>query len=316
VTLQFSVGGVLSPPTSISIAPDAGSSACVIPGYTLAQLQKLDQGGTITTGGFSITQFSITVPQLSTPEAISSISGGFSQLTAFQLSSATSTSNVSSIQSGSCTVILGTTSGGSSSTGSLTDLDAGVVTVNGPSGSGLSNLALPKSNNLYSLTNITGLPGQANFTLPAGTYTLNGAGGNDVGTFNTSLTLPIPLSVTGGLPNTVSRSSPLTINWTGGNASDSVEIIGSTSKSTGTGSNAVTSSATFICLTTAGQGTFTVPASILGQMYVTTAASPGILEVASGNYTTTFTASLKAGGSIDSGVFSSFLGVGSEPTYQ
>src|ERR1017187_2415489 len=33
VTLQFSVGGKLSAPTSISIAPDAGSSACVMPGY-------------------------------------------------------------------------------------------------------------------------------------------------------------------------------------------------------------------------------------------------------------------------------------------
>src|ERR1017187_4019048 len=31
VTLQFSVGGKLSAPTSISIAPDAGSSACVFP---------------------------------------------------------------------------------------------------------------------------------------------------------------------------------------------------------------------------------------------------------------------------------------------
>ena len=52
VTLQISVNGKLSPPTSISIAPDANSSACVIPGYTTAQLQSLDQGGTITSGGF------------------------------------------------------------------------------------------------------------------------------------------------------------------------------------------------------------------------------------------------------------------------
>ena len=56
VSLQISVNGKLSPATSISIAPDANSSACVIPGYTTSQLQKLDQGGTITAGGFSITQ--------------------------------------------------------------------------------------------------------------------------------------------------------------------------------------------------------------------------------------------------------------------
>jgi uncharacterized protein (TIGR03437 family) len=156
VTLQFSVGGVLSPPTSISIAPDAGSSACVMPGYTLTQLQKLDQGGTITIGGFSITQFSMTVPQLSAPEKFDSIAGGFSQLTGFQLSSAAQV-NMSVIQSGSCQVIHMTSSGTSASTGSSTYLDAGVVTINGPSGSSLTNLALTKTSNSYSLTNIEGL---------------------------------------------------------------------------------------------------------------------------------------------------------------
>ena len=79
------------------------------------------------------------------------------------------------------------------------------------------------------------------------------------------------------------RSTPLTINWTGGNASDLVEIVGSTSTSSGTGSSTVTSSATFIRLHHRRQRTFTVPASILGQMYATSATSPGLLEVASGN---------------------------------
>ena len=71
----------------------------------------------------------------------------------------------------------------------MTYLDAGTVTINGPAGSSLTNQALTKTNNVYSLSNIEGLaiPGQANFSLPAGTYTLNGAGGTDVGTFNTSL---------------------------------------------------------------------------------------------------------------------------------
>ena len=95
-----------------------------------------------------------------------------------------------------------------------------------------------------------------------------------------------------------------------------VEIIGSTSTTTGSGSTAVTNSATFICVTTAGPGTFTVPASILGQMYATTAASPGLLEVASGNFLATFTATLKADGSSIPGVFGSFLGIGSTPVYQ
>jgi uncharacterized protein (TIGR03437 family) len=314
VTLQISVNGNLSAPTSISIAPDAGSSACVMPGYTLAQLQKLDQGGTITTGGFSILQFTMSVPSAGT-ETVNSIAGGFTQLTGFQLSSAAAV-NVSVIQSGSCQVIHATSSGSTaSSTGSLTRLDAGVVTINGPSGSSLTNLALPKTDNSYSLTNIEGfsIPGQVAFSLPAGSYTLNGAGGADVGSFNTSLALASALTVTGGLPSTVVRSSPLTINWTGGNASDMVEIIGGSSTSTGSGSSEVTSSSTFICITTVGKGTFTVPASILTQL---PAATAGLLEVASGNTSATFSPTLKSDGSTIPSAFGSFLGVGSTPAYQ
>jgi hypothetical protein len=256
------------------------------------------------------------VPSIGTAKA-NTIGGGFSQLTAFQLSSAAQ-ANVSVIQSGSCQVIQATSSGSSTATGSLKYLDAGTVTINGPAGSSLTNQALTETNNSYSLSNFEGisLPGQTNFSLPAGTYTLNGAGGTDVGTFNTSLTLASALTITGGLPSTVNRSAPLTLNWTGGNASDLVEIIGSASTTTGTGSSAVTNSSTFICLTTAGQQTFTVPTSILNQLPATTGTNVGLLEVASGTNSATFSASLKAGGSIDSGTFGSFLGIGGTPTYQ
>jgi uncharacterized protein (TIGR03437 family) len=319
VTFQVSVNGVLSNTTSIAIAPDAGSSACVIPGYTLQDLQKLDQGGTITRGSFSITQFTMTVPQLSAPEKIDSIAGGFSQLTAFQLSSAVQ-GNVNVIQSGSCQVIQVTSSGTSTSTGSSTYLDAGVVTINGPSGSSLSNLALTKTSNSYSLTNIEGLgvtiPGQTAFSLPAGSYNLTGAGGNDVGSFNTSLTLGSPLTLSAPLPTNVVRSSPLTLNWTGGIASDKVEIVGAVSTSTGTGSTEVSTTTEFLCVTTAGAGTFTVPASILSQLPATTGTNVGILEVASFNTSATFSATLKADGSAIPSTFGSYIGIGSEPTYQ
>jgi hypothetical protein len=307
VTLQISVNGVLSPATSISIAPDAGSSACVIPGYTLAQLQKLDQGGTITTGGFTIEQFTETVPQLGTvTEGI--IGGGFSQITAFQLSSAVQ-GNVNVIQQGSCQVITATVTGTSTSTGSVTNLDAGKVTITGPSGSSLTNQALTETNNSYSLVSI---PGQVSFTLPAGSYALAGAGGNDVGSFSTSLTLATAITVTGGLPSTVPESSPLTINWTGGNASDMLEIVGASSTNTGTGANQVTTSTEFICVTTAGAKTFTVPSSILTQLPAT---ANGSLLVLSGNTNAPFTATLKADGSSIPGTFGSFVGVGAAPAY-
>ena len=319
VTLQISVNGKLSPPTSIAIAPDGGSSACVFPGYTLQDLQKLDGGGTITRGSFAITQFTMTVPQLSAPEKVDSIAGGFSQITAFQLSSAIQ-GNVNVIQSGSCQVIQATITGTSTSTGSSTYLDAGVVTINGPSGSSLSNQALTKTSNSYSLTNIEGLgvviPGQTAFSLPAGSYTLTGAGGNDVGSFNTSLTLGSPLTLSAPLPTNVVRSSPLTLNWTGGIASNSVEIVGAVSTSTGTGATQVTTTTEFLCVTTVGAGTFTVPASILSQLPATTGTNVGILEVASFNTSATFSATLKADGSAIPSTFGSYIGIGTEPTYQ
>jgi uncharacterized protein (TIGR03437 family) len=316
VALQISVNGVLSAPTSISIAPDTGSSACVLNGYTTAQLQNLDQGGTITTGGFSITQFTITEPSVGTVKS-DVIGGGFSQLTAFQLGSA-ATVNVSVIQSGSCQVIHATSGGTVTATGSLAFLDAGTVTVTGPSGSGLTNQTLTKTSNRYSVSNIEGysIPGQTSFSLPAGGYSLSGAGGNDVGSFSTSLTLASPLTLSSALPTTVNRSSPLTLNWTGGNASDMVEIIGSSGTTTGTGTSAVTSTTEFICLTTAGQKTFTVPASVLSQLPATTGTSTGLLEVASGNSSATFSPTLKANGQAIPSTFGSFLGIGALPTYQ
>ena len=39
-------------------------------------------------------------------------------------------------------------------------------------------------------------PGQANGSILAGTYTLNGAGGTDIGPFNTSITIGPPAAMT------------------------------------------------------------------------------------------------------------------------
>jgi uncharacterized protein (TIGR03437 family) len=317
VPLQISVNGNLSAATTISIAPDANASACVQPGYTTAQLQKFDNGGTITTGGFSITQFSETVDGQSVK--LDSIAGAFSQITGFQLGAAATANPTVGLQSGSCIVVPFTTAGttsGVSAGGKLTSLDAGVVSINGPAGSSLTNQALTEDASYdYSYTSYEGLgiPGQASFSLVAGTYTLSGAGGKDVGSFSTSLTLGSPLVVTGGLPSTVVRSAGLPLSWTGGQASDQVVIVGLSENTTGSGSSAVTSGAEFICITTAGKGGFTVPASILTQL---PASAQGVLELSSGNNSTSFTAPLKAGGSIDVGYFGSFLGIGGAPAYQ
>jgi len=182
--------------------------------------------------------------------------------------------------------------------GAVAGLDAGAITLTGPGGSNLTNQAFSKdpTTNAYSLgigTEGLPIPGGLNATLLPGTYTLSGAGGADVGKFNASVTLGPPLTITGGLPTTVTRSAGLTLNWTGGNASDLVQIIGYAGTTTGTGANATTDATEFICSTTAGAKTFTVPSSILLQLpavaasAITTGAGAGFLEVASSGSPTT-----------------------------
>lgn len=308
VSFQISVNGTLSNPTFISIAPDVNSNACVAPGFTTTQLQNFDNGATYTVGGFSVLNYAETVQ--GTNYTYGAAAGGFTRYTGFQLSGA-ATANVTSLTSGSCTVTTVTSSTSTvTTTGSGTELDAGALTITGPAGSNLSNTAMTETDNLYSI-NITNLPfltGGVNGSVVAGTYTIKGAGGKDVGPFSAQVSIGAPLVVTGGLPTTVARGNGLTLNWTGGNSSDFLEIVGSAS----TGSGDVFTSTTFICTTTAGAKTFTVPPTILNQL---PASSTGSLTVGSGAFTS-FMAPLTAGGSIDIGFFTGFTGTAGSAVYQ
>jgi hypothetical protein len=145
--------------------------------------------------------------------------------------------------------------------------------------------------------------------LPPGNYTLKGAGGKDVGAFTASLTLGPQFVISGGLPTSVTRSSGLTLNWTGGNSSDTVVIFGGSQS----GSLLNQTGASFICFTTAGKGSYTVPASILNQLpaitaaQITNGAGSGSLGVSVGTSATSgnglFNAPLTAGGSITNATF-------------
>jgi hypothetical protein len=326
VSFQVSVNGVLSNPATISIAP-AGASACVQPGYTTQQLQQFDQGVSYTSGVFYLTQYTLTVPQIGTVKS-NAAAGGFVKLTGFQLGSSSATQAQIST-SGDCQVTHFVVTGSASAAGgTITGLDAGAVTLNGPAGSNISNLAFrqdPKylSYSLGLATEGISIPGGPTGTITAGTYTLAGAGGKDVGKFNASLTMGTPIAITGGLPATVNRAAGLTLNWTGGNSTDIVQIAGSSTSTTGTGVNSTTDSTSFVCTTTAGKLTFTVPASILTQLPAVGApgaSGAGSLTVASSINPSTgnglFSAPLTAGGNIDTGIFLGFVGTTNTPVYQ
>ena len=311
VPLQISVNGNLSAPVSIAIAPSASATACVQTGYTTQQLQTLDNGGTFTAGGFSLLEDVVTVGSAGT-QKIDEISGSFTQVTGFQLSSS-GTPNYSLTTVGSCQVFKYTFSGSTVTVGGAKSLDAGTVTITGPSGSNLTNQKLTEdSSNEYS--DLINYPGQtSNGTILAGTYSLTGAGGTDVGPFNTAITIGPPLVLSSPLPTTVTESAGLTLNWTGGNASDVVNITGATSTSTGTGANKVYTATGFICTTTAGQKTYTVPPAVLTQLVP---AANGSLDVASGVGPVNFNATLKADGSNIPSSFTYSWVTGGLPVYQ
>jgi len=313
VSFQLSVNGVRSKPTFIAIAPDANASACVQPGFTTSQLQQFDQGGSFTVGSFALTQISQTVPSVGSVK-INSAAGQFIRYSGLQLAGLSQAQAQTSTTGGCYIVPASTDSAEVIPTGNLVGLDAGNVTLNGPAASNISNRAFTQDakSKFYSLSLATeGIPilGAVG-TIVGGTYTLAGAGGKDVGGFNGSLTLGSPLTITGGLPSTVNRATGLTLSWTGGNASDLVQIVGNSSSGQISG--------TFVCTTTAGTGGFTVPSSILTQLPVSTVTSGvpnGYLSVLSGA-TSTFTAPLVAGGSLDAGAFVGFIGTGTTPAYQ
>ena len=132
------------------------------------------------------------------------------------------------------------------------------------------------------------------------------------GTSTASVTVGPPLTLTTPLPDSVTRSAGVTLNWTGGNASDLVQITGGVHLHRHR-HRPRDHHHSFICLTTAGARTFTVPAAVPTQLPAT---DNGSLFVSSGAQPLNFTASLKAGGSIDAGSFGSFVGVGGAPAYK
>jgi uncharacterized protein (TIGR03437 family) len=97
--------------------------------------------------------------------------------------------------------------------------------------------------------------------LSPGSYTVQTSGGAVVGAFNTPFAIPQPLTWTNRDQLTaVSRTTPLTISWSGGDAGQIVAVIGF---SDDLPSN---SSAAFGCIAPAGASGFAVPVDMLSNL--------------------------------------------------
>ena len=106
--------------------------------------------------------------------------------------------------------------------------------------------------------------------LAPGSYNVTGTGGNDVGPFKASFTVPQPLAWTDQTQFVqVSRSQPLAIAWTGGQSGQLAGVVGF---SVDLPSN---SSTVFACLAPAGAHNLTVPAAILTNLPAT---RPNVLQ--------------------------------------
>jgi len=163
-------------------------------------------------------------------------------------------SSSGSVSIGGCVVVQSVSTSGSLPT--VTYLDAGSLSVTGPSGT----VAMPEPTmGLYEAQLASG------FISPGGTYTFKGTGGTgaaSVGPFSTSVTFPNPPLVWSNTANfaTVTRGSGATFQWTGGTPGTYVIMAGS---STGTTTGAF---ANYTCIAPVSAGSFTVPSYVLSAL--------------------------------------------------
>jgi uncharacterized protein (TIGR03437 family) len=240
---------VVSNFTTIAVGSD---TTCSSPGLTPSFLQTLASGGNVRIGAVVLARSTIVSPLIPTPITQDSGTGGFA------LRSSSTYAQGLDLNYGACAIEPSVVP----QTVTLTQLDAGpVINVSGPNGAKtLAQLKGTVGSYDSTLGGGFALPGQTPppLYLAPGTYSVdNGAGGKDVGAFKFNLTVPPPLTWT-NFPsnNIISRSSPLTVNWTGGDPNSDVYLSGSSGVSTA-------AEVTFICRARVSDGSITVPVSIL-----------------------------------------------------
>jgi uncharacterized protein (TIGR03437 family) len=191
--------------------------------------------------------------------------------------------------------VVSQTFGTGSSAGTSTGLNAGTIMVTGPGGA--STLSqVPQSVGFYYSQLASGF-----IPMSGGTFAFHGAGGTNVGMFDTSVVFPTPLLTwtNQAAAATIARSTGVQVTWTGGAPSTFVTINGTSVSGTTYGS--------FTCIAPVSAGQFTVPG------YVTSAlpAGTGGLSV----YNTTNYQTFAASG-IDLGISYGYVSYQVNSTYQ
>ncbi len=196
-----------------------------------------------------------------------------------------------------CTVTETPGTGGGTST--TIGLDAGAITVAGPSGNA-TLMGIPQIKGTYVAQLAAGF-----IPTSGGTFNFQGAGGADVGSFMTSVVFPNPiLTWTNDTSDaTVTRSSGVLFTWTGGSPNTYVIMSGDSSGTV----NGQSVSGSFTCIAPQSALQFQVPSYVTGVL----PSGTGTLSLA--NYTNyqTFTAT-----GIDRGISAGFSSEQIDTTYQ
>jgi uncharacterized protein (TIGR03437 family) len=153
---------------------------------------------------------------------------------------------------GTCIVYNNLHGGGNTPQGiHFANADAGSsVTVKGPKGSQVVQIGQGNG--------ITTIAADGSFFV-AGSYTVSGAGGADIGAFSAAITFPpLPTLVSPQNKATVVRSNGMTVTWTGGDPNGYVQIV-----VTGATDQTFNLAAQAICNVKAGLGTFTIPPYVM-----------------------------------------------------
>lgn len=275
IAVEIVAAGQPSNPVTVPIARP-GAAACTHPYLTSTQLAELQRGSTYRAGQFHFMIYSEPYRDIPFVQIHSAI-GFFNDYSANHAGAI----SPASVAPGRCVLFQGSPDGMGPGFASRLFLDApaddsyyaGKVTVSGGS---LPSVPLTGDDDYYyrmfsAFREDTDahVAGTAGLRYTVGAHILEGPGDRDIGPFQASIQLPPLLVVTNRSEiSGILRSTPLTLNWSGGSPRDPVFIQGMS------GTN--DSVTTFLCVAAPGATTFTVPPAVLQIL----PATPGILRIA------------------------------------
>ena len=239
-SVQVTAGGQISNSVTIAIAP-TGQNSCT-GGVNPATLAKLDSGtGNVTMAGLILGQI---------VGAGGTVGGVINQYTAAEFLIPYSGPKI-----GPCSVLDETyAANGKEPSAPDATLDAGTLTLTGPSGVPLTVGKIPGANGVS-------YNGSLSITNGA-TYTLAASGSSQVAPFSITATFPSSFTVSNfGSLASINRAQPLTVSWSGSGFNTlRILIIDDVIANTLTHGVAVS------CNVPASMGTFTVPAAALSYL--------------------------------------------------